>query len=107
MVDLNKKITHLEEEIEGYKNELRTASSAQEKSEIRHTINTTRETLNRLMDEKRQSLPQGKLYFVRCYLFDVCNHSLSLQTRIAPLLFLEKLKSSTSLEMESDWLCLV
>jgi uncharacterized small protein (DUF1192 family) len=55
MAELDKKIASLEEEIEGYKAEYKTLSAAQEKtkSEIRRTIHSARETLNRLLDEKK------------------------------------------------------
>jgi len=58
MAELDRKIAGLEEEIVGYKAEYKTVSAAQDKSEIRQTINTSGETLNRLQDEKKKSLPQ-------------------------------------------------
>jgi len=52
MAELERRIADLEEEIKGYVSMLNVATSAQEKSELLHTINTARETLNRLLDEK-------------------------------------------------------
>lgn len=57
---MDKEIAELKKEIEGYKAEYKTVSAAQERSEIRQTINSRTETLNRLLDEKKKSLPQGE-----------------------------------------------
>lgn len=53
MAELDKRIADLEARVTKYETELDAATSAQEKSEIRQTINTGRETLNRLLDEKK------------------------------------------------------
>lgn len=55
MATLAMKIFDLEEEIEGYKADLKIASSSAEKSELRGLIKTSGETLNRLLDEKKAS----------------------------------------------------
>ena len=52
MADLDKRIAELEEMIKDYHADLKTATSVQEKSEIRQMIISTRGTLNRLLDEK-------------------------------------------------------
>lgn len=57
MADLDKRIAHLKARVP-YEIEL-DSSTSQDKSEIRQTINTGRETLNRPLDEKNKSLPQG------------------------------------------------
>jgi hypothetical protein len=57
------RITDLEEEIKGYTSDLKSASSAAEKSELRGLIKTSRETLNNLLINERKALPQGaKIY---------------------------------------------
>ncbi len=49
------RITDLEEEIKGYISDLKSASTAAEKSELRGLIKTSRETLI----NERKALPQG------------------------------------------------
>lgn len=66
---MNQEIAELKARVAKYETELDSASSPLEKSEIRHTINTRCETLNRLLDEKRKSLPQGEYVFVLRDLF--------------------------------------
>lgn len=53
MADLNKEIIDLKEEIGGYKAEYKNATSVEEKQRISDLINSARETLNRLLDEKK------------------------------------------------------
>ncbi len=71
MAELDKKIARLEEEIEGYKAEYKTVSAAQEKSEIRQTIKSRTETLKRLLDEKKTTIPQGEYNFVQRYVVSI------------------------------------
>jgi hypothetical protein len=59
MADLDKRIGDLEARVAKYETELDSAPTAHEKSELRQTINTRNETLNRLLDEKKKSIPQG------------------------------------------------
>jgi uncharacterized coiled-coil protein SlyX len=57
MAELDNRIANLEARVAKYEFELDSASTAKEKSEIRQLINSARETLNRLLDEKKaQSL---------------------------------------------------
>ncbi len=49
---LDQRIADLEEEIKGYVTHLKTAS-ARDKRLLLQTINNARETLNRLLDEKK------------------------------------------------------
>ena len=53
MASLDMRIADLEEEIEGYKAEYKTASSEAIKDRLRQTIITRTETLNSLLDEKK------------------------------------------------------
>ena len=62
MAELDKKIAGLEEQIEGYKAEYKIVSGAQGKSEIRQTIKSRTENLNRLLDEEKKSPPQGNFF---------------------------------------------
>ena len=48
---LDERIASLKEQIKRYDAEYNTASTAQEKRELRQMINSARETLNRLLDE--------------------------------------------------------
>jgi hypothetical protein len=57
MTDFDKELADLEEGIKGYNGDLKTATSEARKDRLLQTINTRRETLNRLLDEKRKSLP--------------------------------------------------
>ena len=52
MTSLDQRIANLEEEIKEYFTEYKTAS-AEEKRLLLLTINSARETLNRLLDEKK------------------------------------------------------
>jgi F0F1-type ATP synthase membrane subunit b/b' len=58
MAEFDKKIARLEEEIEGYNADYKTAL-AEDKRLLLQTINSARETLNRLLDEK-QALSEGR-----------------------------------------------
>jgi hypothetical protein len=58
------RITDLEEEIKGYTSDLKSASSAAEKSELRGLIKTSSETLNNLLINERKALPRGTNLFV-------------------------------------------
>eukprot|EP01034_Spumella_vulgaris_P036856 gene36856-45468_t len=53
MATLNEKITALEAEIDGYVNDLKTASTEARKDLLLGTISSSRETLNRWMDERK------------------------------------------------------
>jgi len=53
MAELDKRIADLEARVAKFETELDAATSAQENSEIRQLIITGRETLNRLLDEKK------------------------------------------------------
>jgi hypothetical protein len=57
---LDDRIAVLEVEIEGYKNDLQIATTAQEKSEIRYLIRSSRDTLTELL---RQKNPQPGISF--------------------------------------------
>lgn len=63
MAELDKEIGELKARVAKYTTELDAATSAQEKSEIRQTIYTSRGTLNILLDEKKHSLPRGEYSF--------------------------------------------
>lgn len=71
MADLDKRIADLEASVAKYETELDAAASAQEKSEIRQTINSRTEILNRLLDEKKTSLPQGEYICVQSYFVSI------------------------------------
>jgi predicted nucleic acid-binding Zn-ribbon protein len=64
MAELDKEIRDLKARVAKYETELDSAKTSQEKSELRQTIYTSRETLNRLLDEKKKSLPQGEYIIV-------------------------------------------
>jgi hypothetical protein len=64
MADLDKRIGYLKARVAKYETELDCAPTANEKSELRQTINTRNETLNRLLDEKKKSIPQGMQFFL-------------------------------------------
>ena len=65
MAELDKEIADLKAIVAGYETELGSATTAQEKSELRQTINTRGETLNRLLDQKKAqtSTTDGTLLF--------------------------------------------
>lgn len=69
MAELDKKIAGLEEEIEGYKAEYKTFSAAQEKSDIRQTINTSRETLITLPHEKKSPFRKVNIFCSELFCF--------------------------------------
>ncbi len=50
---MDKEIADLKARVAKYETELDSATTAQEKSEIRQLINSRTETLNRLLDEKK------------------------------------------------------
>ena len=56
MADLDRRIADLEMEIEGYKGEYKTASAEDKRLLLLQTINTSRETLNRLLDQRAQNV---------------------------------------------------
>jgi F0F1-type ATP synthase membrane subunit b/b' len=58
MAEFDKKIARLEEEIEGYNADYKIALT-EDKRLLLQTINSARETLNRLLDEK-QALSRGR-----------------------------------------------
>ncbi len=66
MADLNQRIADLEEVINGYETEYKTAST-EDKRELRALITESRKTLNNLMEEKKMLLapapPAGKSSF--------------------------------------------
>lgn len=64
MAQLDKEIGELKSRVVKYETELDAATSAQEKSEVRQIIQSTNETLNILLDEKKHSLPRGEYSFV-------------------------------------------
>lgn len=68
---MDKRIADLEARVAKYETDLDSATTAQEKSEIRQTIKSRTETLNRLLDEKKKSLPQGEYIFVQSYFVSV------------------------------------
>jgi hypothetical protein len=53
MTTLDQRIADLEGEIKGYVTDLKKTASAAEKSELRGLIKISRETLNRLLDDKK------------------------------------------------------
>ncbi len=59
MASLDEEITALKAEIEGYKLELKDATSAEEKSELRGLIKSCRDNLTRLLDEKKAQSAVG------------------------------------------------
>jgi len=54
VADLKEKISDLENEIEGYKVDLKNATSPEEKSELRGLIKSTRDTLNELLKKQNE-----------------------------------------------------
>ena len=70
MSALQAKIDSLEAEIEGYRNDLSSATTKEEKSELRGLITETRKTLNALLTQQQQQQQQqgGKFYInnVQC-----------------------------------------
>eukprot|EP00981_Chlorochromonas_danica_P014897 scaffold9386_cov154-Ochromonas_danica.AAC.4 len=83
MAELDKKIAGLEGEIEGYKAEYQQIASSEDKRLLLQTINTTSKTLNRLLDEKKKSLPQGenRPFGIPCWndqKFNVFGHGIGL-----------------------------
>ena len=73
MNPLELEIAELKEVIKGYETEYKTASTA-EKSELRGLIKTSRETLNRLLDEKKAQ-SGGKLSMLFIVLFIIFCYS--------------------------------
>ena len=64
MTTLEEKINSLEEEISGYRDELKSAGSTDEKREFRCLIVSRSDTLNRLIDE-RNALNKGILRLLK------------------------------------------
>ena len=68
MATLDDEIDSLKEEIEGYKNELKIATTAQEKSDIRGLIKTTGDNLTELLKQKNSqpgiSFSRSTSYFI-------------------------------------------
>ena len=54
MADLNKKISDLENEIEGYRVDLKNATSPQEKSELRGLMKSRVDTLIELLKQQNE-----------------------------------------------------
>lgn len=69
MADLDKELADLKVRVAMYETELDTATILQEKQRTSGLINTSRETLYRLQDEKRKSLPHGKNILLRAISF--------------------------------------
>jgi hypothetical protein len=63
---LDERIAQLEAEIEGYRAEYATASS-EDKRQLRELINTTRQILKRLLDEKKTAATAGMRSCVYIY----------------------------------------
>ena len=76
MASLDDKIAALEAEIEGYKLELKDATTREDKSELRGLIKSTSDYLTRLLDEKKTQsavggagvLSAGRHLYLRKYL---------------------------------------
>jgi hypothetical protein len=61
---LEKEISDLKVEIDGYKTDLKGATSAEEKKQDRGLIIAARETLNKLLDEKKALQTAGTFYLL-------------------------------------------
>ena len=77
MSALQEEIVNLKSEIDGYKNDLRDATSKEEKSELRGLITERGKTLNTLLAQQQQQQQQqqgGKFYIhiLHCVYICVC-----------------------------------
>eukprot|EP01039_Chlorochromonas_danica_P011534 gene11534-12911_t len=82
MADLAKDISDLKNEIEGYQVKLNNAKSLEQEKLYGELIKSRNDTLNRLLDEKQKSLPQGSNVFIGApwtdQKFDIFGHGIGL-----------------------------